>query len=64
MLDKNNKVDLDASCILINEIGEVEDAVFFNQLRKFVNIIVNSNFQIKESKCGFITHSGDIKAGE
>ncbi len=29
-LDKNNKIDLDATCVMIDEIGEIADAVYYN----------------------------------
>ena len=38
-------VDLDATVVLIDDIGRIVDAVYYNQL---------------VSKCGAITHSGDI----
>ena len=40
--------DLDGSLVMISEIGETKDAVFYNQLI---------------SKCGSITHSGDSRDG-
>ena len=40
--------DLDGSLVMISEIGETKDAVFYNQL---------------VSKCGSITHSGDSRDG-
>ena len=40
----NETVDLDAQCLLLNDIGEIADAIYYNQL---------------ESKFGNVTHSGD-----
>ena len=42
-------IDLDATVVLINDVGSIADAVFYNQL---------------VSKCGGITHSGDCKDGK
>jgi stress response protein SCP2 len=36
--------DLDLSLVMIDEIGNIKDAVFYNQL---------------ESKCGAVVHTGD-----
>ena len=41
--------DLDLSCVMVDEIGNIKDAVFFNQLA---------------SKCGAIVHAGDRRGQE
>ncbi|MBB1126956.1 TerD family protein [Thiospirillum jenense] len=45
----DNSVDLDASCLLFNEQGQLADTVWFRQLR---------------SQDGSIQHSGDNRTGE
>jgi len=45
----NETYDLDATIVMIDEIGEIKDAVFYNELN---------------SKCGSIIHSGDNKDGK
>ena len=42
------KVDLDATIVMINDIGDIVDAVYYNKLR---------------SDCGSIVHSGDQRDG-
>ncbi|WP_120512558.1 TerD family protein [Photobacterium salinisoli] len=42
-------IDLDASCVLLNETGEVLDTVFFQKLK---------------SKCKSVQHQGDNRTGE
>jgi tellurium resistance protein TerZ len=44
-----DEIDLDATVVLINDVGSIADAVYYNQL---------------VSKCGAITHSGDCKDGK
>lgn len=46
--EKAVAVDLDASCLLFNQGGELVDQVWFRQL---------------QSKCGTVTHSGDDRIG-
>jgi tellurium resistance protein TerZ len=41
-------VDLDATVVMLNELGATIDAVYYNQL---------------SSECGSITHSGDQREG-
>jgi len=41
-------VDLDATVVMIDEMGVIKDAVFYNKLN---------------SDCGAITHSGDNRDG-
>ena len=41
-------VDLDATVVLIDDMGTVKDSVFYNKLR---------------SDCGAVTHSGDNRDG-
>jgi stress response protein SCP2 len=43
--DLIEKIDLDCQCVLLNDLGQVEDAVYYNQ---------------QKSKCGNVQHSGDI----
>ncbi|MBF0606780.1 MAG: TerD family protein [Candidatus Magnetobacterium sp. LHC-1] len=45
---KNQSIDLDASCVLFDEAGEQVDVVWFKQLK---------------SKDGSITHTGDNRTG-
>ena len=49
--DKNpsGEVDLDTTVVLIDEVGTVKDACYFNKLR---------------SDCGSIVHSGDVVGGD
>ena len=49
--DKNPKgeVDLDTTVVLIDEVGTVKDACYYNKLR---------------SDCGSVVHSGDVVGGE
>ena len=49
--DKNpqGEVDLDTTVVLIDEVGIVKDACYFNKLR---------------SDCGSVVHSGDVVGGE
>ena len=42
------KIDIDATVVLINDFGATQDAVFYNQTK---------------SQCGSITHSGDQQDG-
>ena len=42
-------IDLDATVVLINDVGSIADAVYYNQL---------------VSKCGAISHSGDNQDGK
>ena len=44
----SQKVDLDATIVMIDELGEIVDAVYYNQLK---------------SKCGAVKHSGDQSDG-
>ncbi len=46
MLDKHNKIDLDATCVLINEIGEIEDAIYYNQLCIKIKLLIFLNFKL------------------
>ena len=41
-------IDLDATVVLLNDLGQIVDAVFYNNL---------------VSKCGSVIHSGDNKDG-
>ena len=43
------EVDLDATVVMIDEVGNFKDAVFYNKVK---------------SDCGAITHSGDSKDGK
>ena len=43
------EVDLDATVVMIDEVGNIKDAVFYNKMH---------------SDCGSITHSGDSKDGK
>ena len=45
---QGEKVDLDATIVMINDIGDIIDAVYYNKLT---------------SDCGSIVHSGDCRDG-
>ncbi|MBW7983096.1 TerD family protein [Enterobacillus tribolii] len=45
----NDSIDLDASCVLLDQSGEPLDVVWFRQL---------------ESRCGSVVHTGDNLTGE